>query len=266
MWVLGLVTFYNVKPESTTSGTAECSKNCTSPPNSLLRRHTGESQPETPREGLAPSGGKTPALTLKKKKKKKMMMMMMREKKVMMMQEKKAMMATQEQKVMKQKATMQEKKEGGHGERDNTLTYTGMADRLADFSEGTCRADIKLRPISSQREKVVYKICKGSWAKPRADRYASYIFRYLVTYETYCDWVLKVNYVGVLGKDALPRNLRKMLRTYIEKRFTDLTCDNWREIRDSINELLRVERRPEFFQNSEGKIPPKHTESPLLSS
>lgn len=172
----------------------------------------------------------------------------------------------QEQKVLMQKATMQEKKEGGDVEGDNAPQYTGMADRLADFSEGKCRADIKLRPISSQCEKWVYKMCKGSWAKPRADRYASYIFRNLVTYETYCDWVLKVNYVGVLGKDALPRNLRKTLRTCIEKRFTDLTCDNWREIRDSINELLRVERRPEFFQNTEEKIPSKHTESPLLSS
>lgn len=179
-----------------------------------------------------------------------------------MMREKKAM---QPQKVLMQKAMMEDKKEGGDGE-GTAPRYTGLADRLADFSQGKCRLDIKLRLISSQCEKLIYKMCIGSWTKPRADRYASYIFRNLVTYETYCDWVLKVNYVGVLGKDALPRNLRKTLRTCIEKRFTKLTSDNWREIQDSINEILRVKRRPEFFQNAEEKFPSKPSESPLLSS
>ena len=180
------------------------------------------------------------------------------------MQEKKATMM-QEQKVLmlKQKSKTQEKKEGYGGGGDIGPQNTGLADRLSNFSEGDCRADVKLRPISSQCEKWVFKLCRGSWPTPRADRYASYIFRNLVHYETYCDWVLKVNYIGVLGKDALPRNLRKTLRTYIEKRFKEMTCDHWREIRDSINELLRVERRPEFFQTSEEKIPSKYTESTL---
>lgn len=258
MWVLGLVTFYNVKPQNTTPGTAECSKNCTSPPNSLLRQHTGESQPQTPREELAPSGRKAPAQTTMDKKKKMMLMMRLKRGKKAKRQGKVVM---DEPKVLLQKkvATQnKEKKVAGGGEGDTAPHYTGMADRMEHFSEGKCRADIKLRPINSQCEKSVYKFCHGSGSKPRADRYASYIFRNLVTYETYCDWVLKVNYVGLLGKDALPRNLRKKLRTCIEKRFTNLTCDNWREIRDSINELLRVERRREFFHNIE--------ENPLSSS
>jgi len=189
-------------------------------------------------------------------KKKKMMLMMRLKRGKKAKRQGKVVMDEPKVLLQKKVATQnKEKKVGGGGEGDTAPHYTGMADRMEHFSEGKCRADIKLRPINSQCEKSVYKYCHGSGSKPRADRYASYIFRNLVTYETYCDWVLKVNYVGLLGKDALPRNLRKKLRTFIEKRFTNLTCDNWREIRDSINELLRVERRREFFHNIEENPP-----------
>ena len=123
-----------------------------------------------------------------------------------------------------------------------------MAKKLSDFSEGKCRADIFLRTINTQLEKVLYNNCKRSSGNPRADRYASYIFRTIVPYDVYCDWVARVNYVGLLGKEALPRNLRRTMRMLIERRFPHLTCTNWREIRDVINEILRVKRRPEFFQ------------------
>lgn len=123
-----------------------------------------------------------------------------------------------------------------------------MANKLAECSEGRCRADIKLRAITSQLEKVLYHNCKRSSGSPRPDRYASYIFRSLVPYDVYCDWVAKVNYVGLMGKDALPMNLRKTMRIHIERRFPLLSCESWREIRDVINELLRVKRRPEFFR------------------
>lgn len=123
-----------------------------------------------------------------------------------------------------------------------------MAKKLSEYSEGNCRADIKLRTITSHLEKVLYHNCKRSSGNPRPDRYASYIFRYLVPYDVYCDWVAKVNYVGLLGKEALPMNLRRAMRMYIERRFPLLLCDSWREIRDAINEILRVKRRPEFFR------------------
>lgn len=128
------------------------------------------------------------------------------------------------------------------------LRHIAMANKLAEFSEGHCRADIKLRPITSQLEKVLYHNCRRSSGNPRHDRYASYIFRYLVPYDDYCDWVAKVNYVGLMGKDALPTNLRRAIRMYIDHRFPMLSCDSWREIRDVINEILRVKRRPEFFR------------------
>lgn len=134
-------------------------------------------------------------------------------------------------------------------EEEKVMTrHIAMAKKLSEYSEGKCRADIKLRTISSQLENVLYHNCKRSSGSPRPDRYASYIFRYLVPYEDYCDWVAKVNYVGLLGKDALPMNLRKAMRMYIESRFPVLSCDRWREIRDAINEILRVKRRPEFFR------------------
>lgn len=126
--------------------------------------------------------------------------------------------------------------------------HIAMAKRLSEFSEGYCRADINLRKISPQLEKMLYQNCTRSSGIPRPDRYASYMFRHLVPYNVYCDWVTKVNYNGLMGKEALPKNVRRALRMYIERRFPMLTCDNWREIRDAINEILRVKRRPEFFR------------------
>lgn len=128
-----------------------------------------------------------------------------------------------------------------------------MAKKLTEYSEGKCRADIALRPISPVLEGILYLNCKKCLGNPRPDRYASYLFRALVPYDIYCDWVAKVNYVGLLGKDALPKNLRRTMRTYIEHRFPLLSCANWREIRDVINEILRVKRRPNFFQKCNGQ-------------
>lgn len=171
----------------------------------MLRRQAVEPQPEVPKERVAPSVGKTPALSVKK-----------------------------------EKEEMEEQKDMSR--------HIAMAKKLAEFSEGKCRADIKLRTITSHLEKVLFHNCKRSSGSPRPDRYASYIFRYLVPYEEYCDWVAKVNYVGLLGKEALPTNLRRTMKMYIERRFPLLSCDSWREIRDVINEILRVKRRPEFFR------------------
>lgn len=142
--------------------------------------------------------------------------------------------------VKKEKEEMEEQKDMSR--------HIAMAKKLAEYSEGKCRADIKLRTITSHLEKVLFHNCKRSSGNPRPDRYASYLFRYLVPYDEYCDWVAKVNYVGLLGKEALPMNLRRTMRMYIERRFPLLSCDSWREIRDVINEILRVKRRPEFFR------------------
>lgn len=175
----------------------------------MLRRQAVEPQPEVPREGVAPSVGKTPVLPVKKEK---------------------------------------EEEEMEEEEDKDMSRHIAMAKKLAEYNEGKCRADIKLRTITSHLEKVLYHNCKRSSGNPRPDRYASYIFRYLVPYDVYCDWVAKVNYVGLLGKEALPTNLRGTMRMYIERRFPVLSCDSWREIRDVINEILRVKRRPEFFR------------------
>lgn len=141
-----------------------------------------------------------------------------------------------------------EEEEMEEGQDQDMLRHIAMANKLAEFSEGHCRADIKLRTITSHLEKVLYHNCKRSSGNPRPDRYASYIFRYLVPYDIYCDWVAKVNYVGLMGKEALPTNLRRTMRMYIERRFPLLSCDSWREIRDVINEMLRVKRKPDFFR------------------
>lgn len=179
----------------------------------MLRRQT-EPQPQVPRETVAPPVGKPPALSLKKEK---------------------------------------EEKEMEEEEDRDRSRHIAMAKKLSEFSEGNCRADINLRTISSHLEKMLYHNCKRSSGIPRPDRYASYIFRYLVPYDAYCDWVAKVNYVGLLGKEALPTNLRRTMRMYIERRFPVLSCDSWREIRDAINEILRVKRRPEFFREYDGR-------------
>lgn len=175
----------------------------------MLRRQTVEPQPEVAREGVAPPVGKTPVLPVKK----------------------------------------EEEEEEMEEEEDKDMSrHIAMAKKLAEYNEGKCRADIKLRPITSNLEKGLYHNCQRSSGNPRPDRYASYIFRYLVPYDVYCDWVAKVNYVGLMGKEALPANLRRTMRMYIERRFPVLTCESWREIRDVINEILRVKRRPEFFR------------------
>lgn len=175
----------------------------------MLRRQTVVPQPEVPREGVAPSDGKSPSLFVKKEEEEQQM----------------------EKKVKK-----------------DVPRNLKMAKKLSDYYEGKCRADIKLRTITSHLEKVLYQNCKRSSGRPRPERYASYLFRYLVPYEIYCDWVARVNYVGLLGKEALPTNLRRTMRMYLEHRFPDLSFDSWREIRDVINELLRVKRSSDFFR------------------
>lgn len=179
----------------------------------MLRRQTVEPQPEVPSEGVAPSFDKTPALSVKDK----------------------------------------EEEEEGEGKETDMSRHIDMAKKLAEYSEGRCRADVKLRTISAHLEKVLFYNCMRGSGNPRPDRFASYIFRNLVPYDVYCDWVAKVNYVGLLGKEALPRNVRRTMRMYIERRFPALSTDRWREIRDVINEILRVKRRPEFFQEYDGK-------------
>lgn len=179
----------------------------------MLRGQT-EPQHVVPRERVAPSLGKTPALSVKKEK--------------------------EEEKMGEEKQT-------------DMSHHISMATKLAEYSEGRCRADVKLRTISGHLESVLFHNCKRSSGNPRPDRYASYIFRYLVPYDIYCDWVAKVNYVGLLGKDALPLNLRRTMRMYVERRFPLLSTDKWREIRDVINEILRVKRKPEFFREYDGR-------------
>lgn len=138
-------------------------------------------------------------------------------------------------------------------EQSGCSPHIAMAKRLADFSEGNCREDIKLRKINSHTEKILFENCKRSTGVPRADRYASYIFRNLVPYRKYCEWVTKVNYNGLLGKEALPTNVRRAMKQYIEHRFPTLSCEHWREIRDVINEILRVKKKPEFFRENAKK-------------
>ncbi|MEQ2184306.1 hypothetical protein GOODEAATRI_006459 [Goodea atripinnis] len=148
-----------------------------------------------------------------------------------------------------------EEMEIGEEKEPDMARHTAMARKLAEYSEGRCRADVKLRTISSQLERVLYHNCQRSSGNPRPDRYASYIFRYLVPYDIYCDWVAKVNYVGLMGKEALPRNLRRTIRMYLDRRFPFLSTDRWREIRDAINEILRVKRRPDFFREYDDSAP-----------
>lgn len=179
----------------------------------MLRRQAVEPQPEVPSKRVAPSVGKPPALPVKDKDEEKM----------------------------------------EEEECRNRLRDIAMANKLAESSEGKCKADIKLRTITSHLEKVIYHNSQRPSGVARPDRYASYIFRYLVPYDVYCEWVAKVNYVGLLGKEALPTNLRKAMRMYIEQRFPELSYDNWRDIRDAINEILRVKRRPEFFREYDKK-------------
>lgn len=175
----------------------------------MLRRQTVVPQPEVPRQRVVPSVGKTPILSVNKE---------------------------------------LEEEEMEEEEDKEMSCRIDMAKKLSEFSEGKCRADIKLRTITSHLEKVLYHNSKRSSGLPRPDRYASYIFRYLVPYEVYCEWVAKVNYVGLMGKEALPTNVRRTMRMYIEHRFPVLSCDSWRDIRDAINEILRVKRRAEFFR------------------
>lgn len=133
-------------------------------------------------------------------------------------------------------------------EGDDRLRDISMAIKLAGFSEGKCKADIKLRKMTSHMEEMIYYNSQKPPGVARADRYASHLFRYLVPYNVYCAWVAKVNYIGLAGKEALPLNLRRAMRVHIERRFPLLSSDKWRVIRDTINEILRIKRRPEFFE------------------
>ncbi|XP_054634074.1 protein Pat-like [Dunckerocampus dactyliophorus] len=191
---------------------------------SVLPRQTVELQPKSAKQEVALSDGKIAACFNKKEKKK--------------------------------EHTEKEK------EKEMTRNKT-MAKNLAEYNEGKCKPDITLRPISTTLEQVLYHNSKTNSDGHRPHRYASYIFRYLVPYEIYCNWVKRVNYTGAMGKEALPKNLRKAMRMYIERRFPGLPCDCWREIRDVINELLRVRRKPSCFHKFYRKIA-VHFDRPVL--
>ncbi|MED6253998.1 hypothetical protein ATANTOWER_011605 [Ataeniobius toweri] len=204
---------------------ATAAKNATvtnnSQPQRVLRGQTVEPQPEAPREGGAPSLGKTPALSVKKEK---------------------------------------EEMEIGEEKEPDMARHTAMARKLAEYSEGRCRADVKLRTISSQLERVLYHNCQRSSGNPRPDRYASYIFRYLVPYDIYCDWVAKVNYVGLMGKEALPRNLRRTIRMYLDRRFPFLSTD--RPVRTSVE----VKQTPAAVSSSSTAVVPVAAPLPVSTA
>lgn len=150
------------------------------------------------------------------------------------------------------------KKENNKQDQEDEKIYlpprnVSLGQKMTEYSEGKCKPDIKLRTISSDWENMLYMSCQKG-GNPRVARYASYIFRYLVPYETYCDWVSTVNYVGLMGKYALPINLRRTLRKYIEERFPELSSDNWKEIRDVVNDILRVKRSSEFFSRQANTV------------
>ncbi|KAM3623387.1 uncharacterized protein V6R79_010520 [Siganus canaliculatus] len=153
---------------------------CTTQAQRVLRRQAVKLQPEAPRERVVPSVGETPVLSNEEEE--------------------------EEEEEEEAKEEMEEE------DNKDMSRHIAMAKKLAEFSEGKCRADIKLRTITSHLESVLYHNCKRKSKNPRPDRYASYIFRYLVPYEIYCNWVAKVNYVGLLGKEALPTNLRRTMR------------------------------------------------------
>lgn len=122
------------------------------------------------------------------------------------------------------------------------------AQRMSETSEGPARNDVELRPLTNERERHLYSLSMSNKSKcHKPDRYAALLFRNLVEYEDYCGWIGKVNYVGLQARDALPVNLRKMMKVLLEYRFSKLRRSDWRKIREAVNVLLRVKRKKSFF-------------------
>ncbi|XP_055051297.2 uncharacterized protein [Misgurnus anguillicaudatus] len=106
---------------------------------------------------------------------------------------------------------------------------------------GVVLQDVTLNHVSLEVEKQLYVDSAGSDGAPKADRFACGLFKRLIPFTIYQDWVGSVNYDGSKGKNALPWNLRQAISDAVARKFHPTPRD-WKLIRDRINELLRKKR------------------------
>lgn len=98
-----------------------------------------------------------------------------------------------------------------------------------------------LNHVSIKIEKQLYLNSAGLDGRPRADRFAVCLFKRLIPLNVYQKWAGMVNYDGSRGKNALPSNLRQAISDAVFRKFHPKAQD-WKQIRDRINELLRKKR------------------------
>ncbi|KAM4632217.1 uncharacterized protein O3C94_018747 isoform 2-T2 [Discoglossus pictus] len=75
--------------------------------------------------------------------------------------------------------------------------------------------------------------------------YAKSLFQHFVPFEIYKSWTRKTNFDGSPSKNAIPNNLRNAILKRVRMEFT-LTKEDRKEIRKTINELLRNPRKREW--------------------
>ena len=212
--VLSLVTFYNVKLESSPRlfrVLVYAAPATTAPllPNSVLRGLTPEPQSKTRRGWLAPSLVRIPVQSIKQE-------------------------MTEEEEDVELPTLPSERR-------------TSVAHQLLEYNEGPARKDVQLRALTKEKERQLFFGCRDSQMKHKPVRYAVLLFRNLAHYEDYSSWVGQVNYAGLQSKEALPVNLRRTMRALLEYRFSNLRRSDWNKIRDAINADLRVKKKEAFF-------------------
>ncbi|KAG8545671.1 hypothetical protein GDO81_020523 [Engystomops pustulosus] len=97
--------------------------------------------------------------------------------------------------------------------------------------------NIPLQPLSSEKEWSLLARCAG---KP--GRFAALVFRALVPFDIYKNWVNRVNLDGLRGRQGIPLNVKRRVMAVVERHFSLRKCDH-SEIRNRLNEQLRTRRK-----------------------
>ncbi|XP_044158785.1 uncharacterized protein LOC122944503 [Bufo gargarizans] len=100
-----------------------------------------------------------------------------------------------------------------------------------------CQPDIQLVDLTDTDIELMVKN-----HEKKVETFARYVFQHLVPFDIYQSWVKNTNFDGCRGKVALPGNLRDAIVMEVGKEFT-LNKENKRKIKNTINELLRNQRR-----------------------
>ncbi|XP_029443992.1 uncharacterized protein LOC115083957 isoform X2 [Rhinatrema bivittatum] len=117
----------------------------------------------------------------------------------------------------------------------------GMRSSLAYRVNIVCLPDIEMCKVSKERVRELFIGSQGSLL-----RFAGWMFRSLVSLQTYKQWCHVANFTGTNGKMAIPNNVKSKLLELVEEHYGTTNKREKQQIRDGVNNQLRNPRKTDF--------------------